>query len=56
LSLRFIRGIASSAEALGRSRGGLGTKIVGICDAAGRLVDVNRAGFTGGDLVWVRPP
>ena len=39
MSLQFIRGIASSAEALGRSRGGLGTKIVGICDAAGRLVD-----------------
>ena len=39
MSLRFIRRIASSAEALGRSRGGLGTKIVGICDAAGRLVD-----------------
>jgi len=26
-------------EALGRSRGGLGTKIVGVCEAAGRLVD-----------------
>ena len=26
-------------EALGRSRGGLGTKIVGVCDAAGRLLD-----------------
>ncbi|MGH9208263.1 MAG: IS5 family transposase [Acidimicrobiales bacterium] len=39
MSLRFIRGVASSGEALGRSRGGIGTKIVGICDAAGRLVD-----------------
>ena len=25
--------------ALGRSRGGFGTKIVGVCDAAGRLAD-----------------
>jgi len=39
LSLRFTRGVASTGEALGRSRGGLGTKIVGVCDAAGRLVD-----------------
>lgn len=39
MSLRFIRGVASRGEALGRSRGGLGTKIVGVCDAAGRLVD-----------------
>ncbi len=39
MSLRFIRGIAPRGEALGRSRGGLGTKIVGVCDAAGRLVD-----------------
>ena len=39
LSLRFIRNVADRAEALGRSRGGLGTKIVGVCDAAGRLVD-----------------
>ena len=31
LSLRFIRGVASRGEALGRSRGGLGTKIVGVC-------------------------
>jgi putative transposase len=30
--------MASKSEALGRSRGGLGTKIVGVCDAAGRLV------------------
>jgi transposase len=39
LSLRFIRSVATSVEALGRSRGGLGTKIVGVCDAAGRLLD-----------------
>jgi transposase len=39
LSLRFTRTAGSQAEALGRSRGGLGTKIVGVCDAAGRLVD-----------------
>ena len=26
-------------QALGRSRGGLGTRIVGLCDAAGRLLD-----------------
>lgn len=38
MSLRFTR-IAGGGEALGRSRGGLGTKIVGVCDAAGRLVD-----------------
>jgi hypothetical protein len=39
LSLRSIRGIANSTEALSRSHGGFSTKIVGICDAAGRLVD-----------------
>lgn len=39
MSLRFTRSVASPGEALGRSRGGLGTKIVGLCDAAGRLVD-----------------
>lgn len=39
MSLRFTRTTGSQAEALGRSRGGLGTKIVGVCDAAGRLVD-----------------
>jgi hypothetical protein len=38
LSLRFIRKIADRCEALGRSRGGLGTKLVGVCDAAGRLL------------------
>ena len=31
--------IADRCEALGRSRGGLGTKLVGVCDAAGRLLD-----------------
>jgi transposase len=31
--------VPGTGEALGRSRGGLGTKIVGVCDAAGRLVD-----------------
>jgi transposase len=39
LSLRFTRNAADRGEALGRSRGGLGTKLVGICDAAGRLLD-----------------
>jgi hypothetical protein len=38
LSLRFTRNVADG-EALGRSRGGLGTKLVGVCDAAGRLLD-----------------
>jgi transposase len=31
--------VGAGTEALGRSRGGLGTKIIGVCDAAGRLVD-----------------
>ena len=39
MSLRLTRSAGSQTEALGRSRGGLGTKIVGVCDAAGRLVD-----------------
>lgn len=39
MSLRLNRVAANCGEALGRSRGGLGTKIVGVCDAAGRLVD-----------------
>ena len=39
MSLRLTRDVADEGEALGRSRGGLGTKIVGVCDAAGRLVD-----------------
>ena len=30
---------ACDNQAIGRSRGGLGTKIVGLCDAAGRLLD-----------------
>jgi len=39
LSLRFDRNTAGDTQALGRSRGGLGSKIVGVCDAAGRLRD-----------------
>ena len=39
MSLRFTRDVAAAGEALGRSRGGLGTKIVGVCDAGGRLLD-----------------
>ena len=39
MSLRFSRNPGPQAEALGRSRGGLGSKIVGVCDAVGRLVD-----------------
>ena len=39
MSVRFTRDVAGAGEALGRSRGGLGTKIVGVCDAAGRLID-----------------
>ena len=39
MSLRLTREVANKGEALGQSRGGLGTKIVGVCDAAGRLVD-----------------
>ena len=39
LNLRLIRGVANPGGALGRSRGGLGPKIVGVCDAAGRLLD-----------------
>ena len=30
---------ACDGQALGRSRGGLGSKIVGLCDALGRLLD-----------------
>jgi transposase len=37
--LRFNRNASGDTQALGRSRGGIGTKIVGVCDAAGRLVD-----------------
>jgi transposase len=39
LSLRFNCNTSTQAEALGRSRGGLGTKIVGVCNSAGRLLD-----------------
>ena len=39
MTLRFNRSAGGNAQALGRSRGGLGTKIVGVCDAAGRLMD-----------------
>ena len=39
MSLRFNRSASGNTEALGRSRGGFGSKIVGVCDAAGRLVD-----------------
>lgn len=39
MTLRLNCSPGAASEALGRSRGGLGTKIVGVCDAAGRLVD-----------------
>jgi transposase len=39
LSLRFNRNTYGDTQALGRSRGGFGSKIIGVCDAAGRLVD-----------------
>jgi transposase len=39
MSLRFNRSADGKTEALGRSRGGFGSKIVGVCDAGGRLVD-----------------
>ena len=39
MSLRFNRDTSGDTQALGRSRGGFGSKIVGVCDAAGRLVD-----------------
>jgi transposase len=39
VSLRFNRSTSGNSEALGRSRGGFGSKVVGVCDAAGRLVD-----------------
>lgn len=38
MRLRLTRA-PESGEALGRSRGGLGTKVVGVCDALGRLLD-----------------
>ena len=39
MSLRFNCKTGDDNQALGRSRGGFGGKIVGVCDAAGRLVD-----------------
>jgi transposase len=39
LSLRLNRKNGENTQALGRSRGGFSSKIVGVCDAAGRLVD-----------------
>jgi hypothetical protein len=39
MSLRFNRKTSGDNQALGRSRGGFGSKIVGVCDAAGRLID-----------------
>jgi transposase len=39
VSLRFNCSTSGNTQALGRSRGGFGSKIVGVCDAAGRLVD-----------------
>ena len=39
MSLRFNRKTDGDTQALGRSRGGFGSKIVSVCDAAGRLVD-----------------
>jgi transposase len=39
VSLRFNRKTSGDNQALGRSRGGLSSKVVGVCDAAGRLVD-----------------
>ena len=37
--LRFTRSTSGNPRALGRSRGGFGSTIVGVRDAAGRLVD-----------------
>ncbi|MDQ2765009.1 MAG: IS5 family transposase [Pseudomonadota bacterium] len=39
MSLRLNRKNDGDPQALGRSRGGFSSKIVGVCDAAGRLVD-----------------
>jgi transposase len=39
LSLRLNHNTGDDKQALGRSRGGFSSKIVGVCDAAGRLVD-----------------
>ena len=39
MSLRLNHNTGDGKQALGRSRGGFSSKIVGVCDAAGRLVD-----------------
>lgn len=39
MSLRFNRNSDDNQQALGRSKGGFSSKIVGVCDAYGRLVD-----------------
>jgi hypothetical protein len=39
MGLRFNCKTSGDNQALGRSRGGFGSKIVGVCDAAGQLVD-----------------
>ena len=39
MSLRLNRTPGGDPQALGRSRGGFSSKIVGVCDAAGRLID-----------------
>ena len=38
---------SQQGEALGRWRGGLGTKIVGVCDAAGRPVNYSIGTWSG---------
>jgi transposase len=38
VSLRFNCNTGGDTQALGRSRGGFGSKIIGVCDAAGRLM------------------
>jgi hypothetical protein len=43
VSVRFNRNSGSVTQFLGRSRGGFGSKIIRICDAAGRLVDFDLA-------------
>jgi transposase len=39
VSLRLNRKPAADPQALGHARGGFSSKVVGVCDAAGRLVD-----------------
>jgi transposase len=39
VSLRLSCKASDNPQALGRSRGGFSSKIVGVCDAAGRLID-----------------